>query len=44
MKKKFLMILMVAVLFSIILWISGALPLVHEFNIKLIKSVTALFS
>ena len=42
MKKKFLMILMVAILLSLILWISGLLPVVHEFNVKLIKWIISL--
>ena len=42
MKKKFLMILMVAILLSLILWISGLLPFVHEFNVRLIKWIISL--
>lgn len=42
MKKKFLMILMVAILLSLILWISGLLPVVHEFNVRLIKWIISL--
>ena len=44
MKKKFLIVLMVALFISIILWISGALPVIHKFNLELIKKIIALFN
>ena len=44
MKKKFLIILMVSLFISIILWISGVLPVIHEFNVELIKKIIALFN
>ena len=44
MKKKFLLIIMIALFISIILWISGALPVIHEFNVELIKKIIALFN
>ena len=43
MKKKFIIILMVSLFVSIILWISGALPVIHKFNVGLINRITALF-
>ena len=43
MKKKLLIILMVSLFISIILWISGVLPVIHEFNIELINKIIALF-
>ena len=43
MKKKLLIILMVSLFISIILWISGALPIIHEFNVELIKKIIAMF-
>ena len=43
MKKKFLIVLMVALFISIILWISGALPAIHKFNLELINKIIALF-
>lgn len=43
MKKKLLLILMVSILLSVILWISGALPAVHRFNMELIEKIFSLF-
>ena len=43
MKKKFLILLMISLFISIILWISGALPVIHKFNLKLINNIIALF-
>ena len=43
MKKKLLIILMISFLIFFILWISGLIPVLHEFNIELIKKVIALF-
>ena len=43
MKKKILMIFMVSLLLSIILWISGLMPVIHEFNVKLLKGIVSLF-
>lgn len=43
MKKKLLLLFMISLLLAIILWISGLMPVVHEFNIKLIKEIISLF-
>ena len=43
MKKKLLLILMVSILISVILWISGVLPVIHELNVELIKKIISLF-
>lgn len=43
MKKNFLIVLMVALFISIILWISGALPVIHKFNLEIINKIIALF-
>ena len=43
MKKKLLLILMVSILLSVILWISGVLPVIHKFNVELIKKIISLF-
>lgn len=43
MKKKLLITLMVSVFISIILWISGVMPFIHEFNVKIIKEIVSLF-
>ncbi len=43
MKKKFLIVFMVAVFISIILWISGILPYIHKFNLEIVNKIAALF-
>ena len=43
MKKKFVILLSVSILISIILGISGALPHLHKFNVELINKIIALF-
>lgn len=43
MKKKFLIVLMIALFISIILWISSALPIIHKFNLEIINKIIALF-
>jgi len=43
MKKKLLLILMVSILLSVVLWISGLLPVIHKFNTAMIEKIISLF-
>lgn len=43
MKKKLLLILMVSILLSIVLWISGLLPVIHKFNTEMIEKIISMF-
>ncbi len=43
MKKKLLILLTVSILISLILGISGALPIIHKFNLEIINKIIALF-
>ena len=44
MKKKLLTLLFVSILIFILLGIGGVIPVIHEFNIELIKKIIALFN